>query len=121
MYLRRSGKKQTECCREMGLSEKTSCQFRRGVIQSISSSAYVKWKQYLSDAAAGVPHVAPALTEATAADKAAADTLRAEINGKCHTQRISRSSLRLKLSILIFAETLYRIPLHAVYILSDCM
>ena len=48
----------------------------------------------MSDAAAGVAHVAPALTEATAAEKAAADTLRAEINGKCHTQRISRLSLR---------------------------
>ena len=68
----------------MGLSEKTSSNFRRGATQSISSSAYVKWKQYLSDAAAGALHVAPALTEAAAADKAAADTLRAEINGKCH-------------------------------------
>ena len=94
MYLRRSGKKQTECCREMGLSIITSSQFRSGVIQSISSSAYVKWKQYLSDAAAGVPHVAPVLTEATAADRAAADTLRAEINGKYHIQLIRRQSLR---------------------------
>ena len=54
----------------------------------------MKWKQYLSDAAAGVPHVAPALTEASAADKAAADTLRAEINGKYHIQLLSRLSLR---------------------------
>ena len=78
----------------MGLSIQTSSQFRRGDVQSISSSTYVKWKQYLSDAAAGVPHVAPALTEASAADKAAADTLRAKINGKCHTQLLSRLSLR---------------------------
>ena len=78
----------------MGLSIITSSQFRRGDVQSRSSSAYVKWKQYLSDAAAGVPHVAPAVTEATAAEKAAADTLRAEINGKCHIHLLSRSSLR---------------------------
>ena len=88
-YLRRSGKTHLECCQEMGLIQSTSSQFRGGVIQSIGSAGYVKWKQYLSDAE-GTPHVVPALTEAAAAEKAAADALRAEIDSKCRIHLISR-------------------------------
>ena len=51
VYISSSGKSHMQCCKEMGLSEKTSRDFRRGLVQG-GSKAYAKWVQYLRAPAA---------------------------------------------------------------------